>query len=60
MHVVHLMSPWAPAEICPEGGGIIDTLKSRQVFGAPHKKSTIFLRAQGANENFCFFREFLD
>ena len=47
--------PWAPAEIFPEGGKIIDTLKSRHVFGAPYQKSTIFWRAEGANENFCVF-----
>ena len=35
------------------GGKITDTLKSRQVFGAPYKKSTIFRRAEGANENLC-------
>ena len=48
---------WAPAEIFPEGGKVTDTLKSRDVFGAPYRKSTIFRRAEGANENFCFFRD---
>ena len=43
---------WAPAENFPEGGKITDALKSRHVFGAPYKKSTIFRRAEGASENF--------
>ena len=51
---------WAPAEIFPEGGKITDNLKSRHVFGAPYKKSTIFRRAEGANEKFCVFRDVLD
>ena len=51
--------PWAPAEIFPEGGKTTDSLKIGQVFGAPWKISTIFLRAKGANEkNITFFVTF--
>ena len=53
---LHVYS-WAPAEIFPEGGKITDTLKSPHVFGAPYKKSTLFRRADGANENFCVFSQ---
>ena len=51
----NVLSAWAPAEIFPEGGKLTDTIKSRHVFGAPYKKSTIFQRAEGANEMFCVF-----
>ena len=42
----------------PEGGKSSNTFKSQHVFGAPYKKSTIFRRAEGANENFAFFATF--
>ena len=42
------------------GGKTSNTLKSWHVFGEPYKKSTIFRRAEAANENFCAFRDVLD
>ena len=49
---------WAPAEIFPEGGKITDTLKSRHVFGASYKKSTIFGAPKAQTKIFAFFRAF--
>ena len=48
---------WAPADIFPEGAKPPTVLKV-DVFGAPCKQSTIFRRAEGANENFCVFATF--
>ena len=39
-----------------QGGKTTNTLKSLHICGAPYKKSTIFRRAEGANENYCFLR----
>ena len=49
-----------PADFFPEGGKATNTLKNGHVFGAPYKKLTIFRRAEGANENFCVFRDVSD